>query len=80
MKPQKRSERCEIINLGVSFNLLDPYQKKLYDYAKSLCNFSAAAKRWLDQEMSGEMPSIQNAAFLIENDEDTAFDPLESLL
>ncbi|GMA65963.1 hypothetical protein [Alicyclobacillus fastidiosus] len=54
MKPQKRSSKCETVNLGVSFNLLDPHQAGLYQYAKdTYVNFSAAVKRWLENEMRG---------------------------
>jgi hypothetical protein len=38
---------------GVAFNLADPYQKKMFEYASSFPNFSAYVKRLIQRDMEG---------------------------
>lgn len=42
-----------IINKGVSFNLYDPDQKKMYDHAMKRSNFSAYVKRLIQRDIEG---------------------------
>jgi hypothetical protein len=38
---------------GVAFNVLDPDQRKLFDYAAHRSNFSAYVKRLIQRDMEG---------------------------
>ncbi len=38
---------------GVAFNLVDPFQKKMFEYASSFPNFSAYVKRLIQRDMEG---------------------------
>ncbi|MCL6443646.1 MAG: hypothetical protein K6T83_09355 [Alicyclobacillus sp.] len=92
MKPQRRSERCAIVNRTVSFNIEDPYQAALLERSKQFPNFSAAVKRWLAGEpASNPMPAsatfgdlmnpqlLQPPAPVQTSDSPTDFDPLSAL-
>ncbi|SMQ76013.1 hypothetical protein SAMN05444673_2613 [Bacillus sp. OV166] len=41
----------EIRNKSVSFNLVDPFQKQMKDYAEQYPNFSAYVKRLIQRDM-----------------------------
>jgi hypothetical protein len=43
---------------GVAFNLADPYQKKMFEYASTFPNFSAYVKRLIQRDMEGGTQSI----------------------
>lgn len=58
MKPQRRSERCAIVNRTISFNIEDPYQAALLERSRQFPNFSAAVKRWLaGEQVSSTTPT-----------------------
>lgn len=38
---------------GVAFNVLDPDQRKLFDYAANRSNFSAYVKRLIQRDLEG---------------------------
>ncbi len=46
---KKKNIKCK----QVAFNLNDPYQKKLYEYAMGFTNYSAHIKRLIQREMEG---------------------------
>lgn len=43
-----------IKNKSVSFNVLDPYQKKLHDHCEQYMNFSSYIKGLIQRDMEGE--------------------------
>ncbi|KYD30043.1 hypothetical protein [Geobacillus sp. B4113_201601] len=45
---------------GVAFNLADPYQKKMFEYASSFPNFSAYVKRLIQRDMEGGQSIISS--------------------
>lgn len=45
--------RKEIKNMSVSFNLSDPFQKQMKEYAEQYPNFSGYIKRLIQRDMEG---------------------------
>lgn len=43
----------DISNKSVSFNMLDPYQVKMKEYAEQFPNFSGYIKRLIQRDMEG---------------------------
>lgn len=43
----------EIKNMSVSFNLSDPFQKQMKEYAEQFPNFSGYIKRLIQRDMEG---------------------------
>lgn len=48
-----KSNEKNIKNRSVSFNLDDPDQKKMFEYANERTNFSAYVKRLIQRDMEG---------------------------
>lgn len=52
-KPRQDSAKCASVNRPVTFNLKDPFQRELSEYADQVTtNFSAYMKRLIAAEMS----------------------------
>jgi hypothetical protein len=86
LKPQKRSSKCSIVNRTVSFNVEDPYQRKLLEQSYNLVNFSAVVKRWIAGAVN--TPVIRTEPVIIEPADPASnlvhelvpdFDPVSSL-
>lgn len=43
----------EIVNRSVSFNVADPYQRKLYSHTTQFTNFSSYIKTLIQRDMEG---------------------------
>lgn len=43
----------EILNKSVSFNVLDPFQRQMKEYADQYPNFSGYVKRLIQRDMEG---------------------------
>lgn len=51
---KQNSEHVEIKTKGVTFNVLDPDQKKLFDHAMKRPNFSGYVKRLIQRDLDGK--------------------------
>lgn len=79
-KSMAKSNEKNIKNRSVSFNLDDPDQKRMFEYANERTNFSAYVKRLIQRDMEGgvgtpvvlEESKVEPKEELIEIDENIA--------
>ena len=51
------TSKYQMVNKAVSFNVLDPDQKDLFEHAMKRKNFSSYIKRLIQRDMEGVMPT-----------------------
>lgn len=61
----------KFVNKGVSFNLSDPDQIKLYKHAMERTNFSSYVKRLIQRDMEGNNSSNTNTKKPVQNISET---------
>lgn len=75
-------KKYDIKTKGVTFNLLDPDQVKLFEHASKRQNFSGYVKRLIQRDLEGKLIANQNGGNFsppAPTDEDT-FEMDESML
>lgn len=53
--PNENDKSYEIVNKAVTFNILDPDQKELYEHAAKRKNFSAYIKRLIQRDLERKL-------------------------
>lgn len=51
--------------IGISFNIADPYQKKMYDFVQEKTNMSNYLKRLIDHDMNGVKTELSSERSIV---------------